>query len=1063
MSRARRESQRRLYAKALSLLLPLAFSAGCGGAGAGGSLQPGTQPATQPDFTITVAPTAISVTAGSSQSVTFSSAAVNGFSSAISVQITGLPAGVSATPTSFTTNAPSSQNVTFSADATMRPSTASIAFSASSGSLTHNALLGVSILQANTASPLTRTKYLRTDAVTEYYAWLNTHWQTFHSPTSHLFVTDPVGNTVSVFDLAFQTKIASIPVPGAFGIDETPDQRTIYVGSLIGDVYSIDPVAMQVKQRYTSSQIGPYGFQALSALVLSDGRLALLGSQGGIPSVDGSTNIALWSPSTNSISIYGDSNIVGVPVSPLCSFGVHIFGFGLTADRNSVLLGDENALCELNISTGQLRSATLTGRANHIVLSPDGHYFAVTPLVNGDNFVALYDANTLNQISKFDVSGDTSSAANLVFSANSATLFVSGPSTVYAYDVLTGKQVGWLPNIIVQYAKGGFAVGPATNPNYQFMDPSGLLIGPLEEGLGFLDTTQMRGGPVGTTFTNAYLDPATGPVSGGAVAQWSVPATVTSQSLIYFGKKLVPSFSLSGNTLSVFTPPGNPGPADVYIFTPDHGMQIIPDGFSYGPTILEVTPDASTTDGGGAGVIYGYGFGRANGTGIMDPDLKVAIAGKPATIVGWNPDAYRLSSPPFLLQAIYYTVPPGALGAADVTVTTSSGTVTSSHAMTYLPSAKTYPLANAALAQGIYDPFRDLYYFTDANKIQVFSSTQGQWLPPITVPAPGTAQRLWGISLSPDGTKLAVADAEADVVYLINPANPSSVKSFPVLPPLTPQGILVDPAGVAIGNNGIVYLTTVVQGGTGFHNFYKLDTNTGSLTDFGIDGPGSGLNDLYLRAALTPDGSKAFFNNDGYVFGIDTATDKLFSASNGPGCCYGDYDLTLAPNQAQVEATSYFYDQNLNASSFFALNDREVLEISYVYGTKFSPDGTLLFQPSSAGIDVLDGRLGSLRARIALPFPLSTNYDAVVSNGKDNVLVLITGTNGGGIAILDLTSIPEPGPVTYSAMRNPSDVGLASAGSAAPLNTAATLTKDSLLRHRQMIPHVVNLPGKLPR
>jgi hypothetical protein len=117
--------------------------------------------------------------------------------------------------------------------------------------------------------------------------------------------------------------------------------------------------------------------------------------------------------------------------------------------------------------------------------------------------------------------------------------------------------------------------------------------------------------------------------------------------------------------------------------------------------------------------------------------------------------------------------------------------------------------------------------------------------------------------------------------------------------------------------------------------------------------------------------------------------------------------LALSGNQTRIAASSYFYDSALDAESYDALNDREILNTTYVYGAKFSPDGNLLFQPSTNGIDVLDGRLGTLRERVALPVALSANYDALVSNGKDNVLIAITG-NGDGIAVLDLTTIPQP-------------------------------------------------------
>lgn len=974
-------------------------------------------PPPTPDFTLAVNPTSVSIAAGSSMPVSLSATALNGFTSQVTVQVTGLPSGVSATPASITLTPGTPQQVSLSAASGAAASTATATFTGTAGSLSHTAPLNVSVTRANPGPLSTRTKYLRTDAVTEYYLWLNTHWAVFNPPTSRFFVTDPVGNQVLVFDSVSQKQIASIPVPGAFGMDDTPDHGTLYVGTLIGDVYSLDPTAMTVRHRYLASQIGPYGYLATSALVLSDGRLALLGAQGGIPSVDGSMGFAIWNPADNSIVIYGGAPL-GAPSQPDC-IG-NIGGFTRTADRTAVLIGSidsDGTLCKLNPTTGQTLTTTIGGFAMmKIVTSPDGLYIVAAGSSGSGNQVTLYEVQTLNTVSTFTVGGDLGSASELVFSPDSKTLFVPSSSLVYAYDVATQQQIGWMPNMVVEYTSGGFAVGTPTGPLYEVSDGTGLLCGPLEEGFGFLDTTQMRTGPVGTVFVNAYLSPATGPSSGGTQVEWSAPATLNAQSNIYFGINRA-TFASNSGTLTVTTPPGTPGPVDVYAFSSDGGLQLIPDAFSYGPTILQVTPDISTAEGGGAGIVYGYGFGPVGATSIP-PDLKVGIGGQPASITGFNPNAYGLSSPPFLLQAFSYTIPSGPTGTAAVTVTTSSGSATVQGGLTYFPATRQFPLPGSVLVQGIYDPVRDVYYFTDSNRIQVFSLTHSTWLSPINIPAPvGAAQRLWGISLSPDGTKLAVADAQALVVYELDAGNPSSVRTFPIAP--FSQGIIGHPIGVAISDSGIVYITVFVEGGDGFYAFFKLDTSSGKLTSYPVDGPQLFANgvplDVYLRTVISQDNSRVFFNDDGYVFSVDTATDDIFSATTDQGCCYGDYDLALSRNQTGFEASSYLYDSDLNAESFLTLNDREILNIGYVYGAKLSPDGRLLFQPSTNGVDVFDGHSGTLRNRIALPFSLSANYDALVEDGRDNVLIAITGTNANGIAVVDLSSISEPPPLPYSA------------------------------------------------
>lgn len=998
-----------------AFLISLQFACVVCGCGGGSSSSP-PSPATG-DFSIAANPTTVTVFPDYGTPVSISVAVVDGFSSSVSVQVSGLPAGVTASPAVFNVAPGATQNVLLSASQSASVTTTTATFTGTSDSISHAASVSVSVSQETVESLPTRTRYVRTDATTEYFLSLNTHWEIFNSATSRFFVTDPYGNHVFVFDSATETEIGSIVVPGAYGIDQTPDGSALYVGTLIGDVYTIDPVSMTVTQRYMASQIGPYGFQSLIALPLSNGSIALLGAAGGIPSVDGSSSFAVWNPTSNSITIYassyGSGQLHGVPVTQVCGPMQNVFGFAVTMDRTAVIVGDGETLCEVNPTTGQDNyvSTESGGGSGKIFLSPDGNDIAIG--IPGGQ-IALYNARTLALINAFPITPNPGSSFSLVFSLDSKTLFVSNDNTVYAYSAATGQQIGWLSNIYLPPSSGGSASGPINSPDFEAFDNSGLLAGPLEEGFGFVDTTALQTGPVGWQFTNAYLTPGTGTTGGGTQVQWSLPNTPTTLNpSAYFGGNKAPTVAMGSGDgpATVPTPPGNPGPVPVYVFEPDGSMQLVPDGFSYGPTVLEVTPGISTADGGGEGVLYGYGFGPLGATTIP-PNLSVTVGGATATIVGFNADAYNITSQPFQLQSISYTIPPGSSGSSqNVAVASASGETSISNALSYLPKPQQYPLSGSQLAQGIYDPVRDLYYFTDTNCIRVFSLTQGQWLTPINIPAPtGATPRLWGIALSPDSSKLAIADAGSNVIYLIDPANTASVLTFPFAPS-EPAGILAHPRGVAIGNTGIVYITADVEGGSGFNTFFKLDTNTGKLTGY-FSGGANGPQDVYLRTEMSSDGSRVFFNADGYVFDIDTATDAVSTPTLSQGD--RDYDLALSENQTHLESSSDLYDTSLNSESTLVLNDREALDISYVYGVKLSPDGTLLFQPSTNGIDVYDGRLGILLNRIALPFALSTNYDALAQDGQDNTLITITGATGDGIAVVDLTSLKEPGPLPYA-------------------------------------------------
>ena len=1015
----------------VTTVLALCLLSACGGGASGGTTGGGNPPQT-PNFALSVSPMSLSVAIGGSNSIIVSAVGENGFSSEVTAQITGMPGGVSVSPASLSLVVGTPQVVNFTAAAGAATFNGPITITGTSGSVTHASQVTLSV-SADTVSgnaPLSRTRYVRTDAATLYFGSLNAHWVVYNPNTSQFYMSDPQSNHVFVLDAASEKQVASISVPGAYGMDDTPDHKTLYVGTEIGDVYTIDTASNTVSNRYMASQIGPNGFHALSALVLSNGNVALLGAAGGIPSVDGSPSFAVWSPTQNSSTVYATAYGAGqtsATFTVVCGNMMgNIGGFVRSPDRTKIIIGSidsDDTLCQIDGSTGQNSSVTVQGSfsTTHITISPDGKYIIVPSYPNQ---VIVYNAQTLNQITAFNVSGEVASDVGMAVSADSSTLFVPSEVIVYAYSLTTYQQIGWTPNIFLtpDFVGAMGAVGPINNPVLQAVDGTGLFAGPMEEGVGFIDTSALQTGAVGTGFTNAYLNPAAGPLSGGTNIQWGGPTTTLDKNKVYVGSQTATFDSFSGDLVNATTPEGAPGPADLYAYTTDGGVQIIPEGFSYGPTLLEVTPNASTSDGGGTSVLYGYGLGPVTATSIP-PDLQVTVGGKRAVITGFESNAYGLASPPFQLEAVAYTIPQGAVGSADVTVTNASGTATQPGGMTYLPATQQFPLAGAQLVQGIYDSYNDQYYFTDTNQIRVFSLSQGQWLPPIPIPAPpGTTQRLWGIALSPDGSKLAISDAMAGVIYTLDPANPASVKTYSI-GSSGPAAPYTFPCGVAISDAGNVYFAVFDLAGTGDQGFFKLNTSTGAVTSYGVDNPGLGSTDANLRTVISSDNTRVYFNDDGYVFSIDTATDKILSASDFPGCCYGDYDLTLASGQPQFEASSFLYDATLDAESFYALNDREVLNISYVYGAKLAPDGGLLFQPSTNGIDVLDGRLGNLLTRISLPLALSTNYDALVDDGKDNTLVAITGATGNGIAVLNLTSISEPAPLPY-VKRKPAAAGV---------------------------------------
>lgn len=742
--------------------------------------------------------------------------------------------------------------------------------------------------------------------------------------------------------------------------------------------------------------------------------------------------------------------------------------FTLTGDRSLIVLGgsDSGSLCTLNPATGQPNCID-TGRAfvHSVAPTPDGKSLLMAASTGSNGIagtISVYDSKTLSLTATFPVAGDTSGSGAMIVSPDSRTMFIGdGQGVLYGYDIATGTKIGWMPSLALPPMSGGAVVSPINNPDPQAMSSSGLLAGTMEQGVGLLDTTALGTGAVGSSFLNDYIVPATGPTAGGTPIEFAdEQVQPVKLNAVYVGGNTAAPVSQGSAEFLATTPAGSPGPADVYAFMTDGGMLIVPEGFSYGPTILEVAPGAATAEGGGTGIVFGYGFGSTSDIAKIPTDLQITVGGKQAVFTAYGPNAYGKESPPFNLQAAAYTIPPGAAGkSVDVTVTTGAGTTTTSGGMQYLSQLQQFPLQGAALVQGIYDARRDLYYFTDASQIRVFSRTGGQWLSPIQVPAApsGTAHRLWGIALSPDGSKLAVGDEGAAEIYLLNPDSPGSALSFPTsnqhFGSLTRVMILA--TGLAVSNSGVIYFAGIAPAYSNGDDLFKLDTNSGTFKEYGVGNQGNAM----VRTAISSDNSTVYFNNLGVVSKIDTATDSVAYASDYPPWGFGDNELTMSANQDTVDASSFIYDASLNAESYLVLSDRDVLYTTYVYGAKLSADGSLLFQPSTNGIDVFDGRFGKLRTRISLPVALSQNFDALVGDGKDNTLIAITGQTGTGIAIIDLSSLTEPSPLPYETKK----IGLESGASwgnntfaRPPMIRPATAGSGRRPVSRAVIPHATS-------
>jgi len=638
-----------------------------------------------------------------------------------------------------------------------------------------------------------------------------------------------------------------------------------------------------------------------------------------------------------------------------------------------------------------------------IVPTPDGKRFFLTSDEDG---VGVFDAKTVKMLGQIpppnSYVADTlpNVAAGAVMSLDGKTLYLIEQTTgvIGAYDTTRLVQTGWVPSFLVD--------DPLTTIILSAIDETGLIVGPTGHGVAFIDGSSVKAKNPTTIYGDAGAEPRSGPLTGGTeltdfLFGWD-PTPNMALSQLYVGNHpgADASFVATGYgqpTAQVTTPPSSiSGAVDLSIELSDGGAGVAPEAFSYGPTILEVVPNAATEEGGQTGAIIGYGFGNTTS------EIQVTVGGRPApvTVVHNLPPIVPY---PFPANALQFTIPPGTAGTAvDVTVTTPSGTAAAAGAFHYSAAVESYPV-NANLQAGIYDARRNLYYFADQAKIQVFSKSAGKWLAPITLPKVGSKTQLLAISESPDGTKLAVSDFGDQCIYVLNPDRPAGAKSYPM--PVDWSNIsLLAPSGLAITDAGVVYFMTADIGGTGTPAFHRLNTATGSIVDLGMLYSG-GPADKFARVLLSPDGSKLYGNDGGWAFWLDTSNDQISNSSWISSWDYSDMDLAVSADGSTVDNGGIFADPSLNPEMETDYVDWETWFPSAVIGQKLNQDGSVLFQPLTDGIDLMARNTGHLLYRVQIPVSPADVYDSlVVAEGKDTLAVITSG----GVSLVDLSSLPIP-------------------------------------------------------
>jgi outer membrane protein assembly factor BamB len=101
------------------------------------------------DFSLAASPSTVSLTAGATgQSISVTATAINGFTGMVSVALTELPAGVTASPSTLSLMPGVAQSVTLTAASSAAAATATVTLTGASGSLTHSTAVALTVTAA---------------------------------------------------------------------------------------------------------------------------------------------------------------------------------------------------------------------------------------------------------------------------------------------------------------------------------------------------------------------------------------------------------------------------------------------------------------------------------------------------------------------------------------------------------------------------------------------------------------------------------------------------------------------------------------------------------------------------------------------------------------------------------------------------------------------------------------------------------------------------------------------------------------------------------------------------
>jgi IPT/TIG domain len=925
-------------------------------------------------FSVSVNSTELSVNQGSSVSTIagLSIASQSGSTNfAVQFSVSGLPNGVQAT---FAANpliiSQPATSLTFSAISTATLAndiTVTVIGTRTADGVQETATLTFSVLPPTGSLSSIRTDFIRMDGTPVAAV--------YDAARQLIYASDPEWNRVDVISPATRQVTATIPVPNPSGMDLSADGTLLRVGSGVEQITTIGTASLQVTSRASVTPFvqggATYSIPALLASTTNGSVLVGMTLDSDPPAYF----LEQWSPSAGTFTPRSAPGVTAFINRMVRSF-----------DGSKVLVVDYGSDLNLAVYDSGTDSFPTSGQSTvgqvlYAAASPTQDHFAVL----GTNGISVVDAQ-LNTVAT--TTAGLSPVANniygIVFSADGTKLYVVNLYSqelplIEVYDAQTLAFLGEAPAFQTEIPY--FATFPVPNElaTPTAIDNTGRIISLFSHGVVLDDPANLQNlislpvvpgigqiGPANEAPLNATLATTLGQEGFSVVPD------------VWFDNTRATSIQLSGPQVNLTAPASaTAGIVNVKAVTPDGWFSFTPQAFSYGTEIFYLGGNAGGAGGGATLDLIGHGFLT---------NTSVTVGGQPAEIQSSAQYASETEFPFVGIDHLRVKVPAGTAGAADVTVTSASGSATLVKAFQYLASVTDYPSADT-LTFALYDSGRRQVYVSAGNHVDVFSGDTLQFLSAIVPPTVSGTLQLRGLALTPDGSKLVIANFSDSSVAIVDPDNPSSgnVVKIPVTIANSP-GV----NAVAATSTGKVFVDGVSGTFSGcgaqlweidlptLHVTLRTDSSLACLQMGGVHFSSDSAGDKVLIAS--PNGGAYLWSASSDQF-VSTGLVSDNGAASGDGVWFAsDYTLLDAQmiQRAAVQVPEFFFDPFIGPPN------------GAVPGEQMNSSGSLVYAPLQDGVDILDTSHGSWIGRILLSEKVPVVQNAMALDETGNRLFLIT-------------------------------------------------------------------------